>query len=311
MVKRIILFFVVFFGSATVYADDIFQTWGISVTQERITGHVQDFRNQLQEAWQLKCSRKCTDEAKDMAARAVQRYPKHPKALSLGEYISFMDREASRVKKGIQWNDLQKHYRLSDEQNKFLIDLTEKIHGRELAAYALTEIMPSKNGILNREALATLLTHAGQEYIELLPAIYDQYVSFGPFQPTQFALYEGVDEFRGASVTNTFISDKSVKIPGSVARLKGGSHYRMAMLFAIDNLAHIAKYVDTGFNVATVSSNSVTGIVACSHHAPSACRSAAIQWINGGSPGMFSIEEPALSWYVEKTMANYQALRGY
>lgn len=215
MVKRIILFFVVFFGSAAAHADDIFQTWGIYVAQERVTGHVPDFRNQLQKAWQLKCSRECTEEAKDMAARVVQRYPKHPKALSLSEYVSFMDREASKVKEGLQWNDLQKHYRLSDEQRAFLISLVGKIHGRELAAYALTELMPSKNGILNREALATLLAHAGQEYIELLPAIYDPYVSFGPFQPTQFALYEGADEFRGASVTNTFIPDRSVKIPGS------------------------------------------------------------------------------------------------
>ncbi len=282
--------------------------YGIRVKGTDITATTTDWNAQIKKAWAIKCRQRCTDVAQSFGAKVGSIYPAAPHRMTITTYVSLAGQAARDVRTAMYWQELAEAYHLTSAQSALLTALLEKIGGKELIAYALTELMPSSDGRSNRAALNFLLQNAGREYVELLPAVNDRFTSFGPFQPTQFALYE-VEERRGASKTNQFLL-KKMRIPGSVQELRGDAHFRMAILFVIDNLASIVGMVEDGNlpDAKTVRSADLVSIVACAHHQPAPCRTAGARWLTDGAKKPFSLDEnTALTIYIKKTRANLQA----
>ncbi len=271
-----------------------------------------DFHSLLQKAWERKCRKnECTPSAKALARDVVKKYPQRPTRMSLADYLKVVEREIVQTYADTDWDIIGAEYRLSRQEKATLMTLMKAVGARELIAYSLTELMPSeRDGNLNVAVLTFLLTYAGREYVELLPAVNDGYASFGPYQFTSLALYNDGREVRGASKANRALSKK--RVPGSVVRLKNHEHHRAAWLLAIDNLAKVVrnsttKELTTLARVAQRPSELVK-VIACGHHAPAPCRIAAVRWVARGAHGEFAIKGRVES-YLIKTRTNYTALQ--
>ena len=292
--------------------------YGINVNGLNITAVSTDWGKQLTRAWGIKCRVSCKDVAEEFGRHVSELYPKQPTKMTFQLYTALAGDTAKVVREALDWSALENSYQLTEKQTAFVKRLIKRIDGKELMAYALTELMPSSDGDQNRAILDFLLQRAGREFVELIPAVHDPYTSFGPFQPTQYAIYH-VEELRGASITNQFLPSK-LRIPGSVNQLRGNDHFKMATLFATDNLAAIArripdKDIPTGF----VPTSELVSIISCSHHAPAPCRTAAVAWFKNGKKKPFHVEKidpkgrevrraDDLNRYIQKSRANLAAL---
>lgn len=171
--------------------------------------------------------------------------------------------------------------------------------------------MPSRDGQLNKLILDFLLKNAGREYIESIPAMYDPKTSFGPYQFTEYALYEVPRRGkRGASIINQAVKE-SEKIPGSVALLRGEQHYKAAFLFMIENIANLVNKRCAALNsVWRANKDDLIMFVATSHHMPSPALNAARRWLDNWARLPFYISCGShLRRYALKTKANLESLQ--
>jgi hypothetical protein len=75
----------------------------------------------------------------------------------------------------------------------------------------MTELFPSMDK-MNKDVLDFLLRHGGEELVYHLPAVNDDYASFGPYQFTSFAVYNAEGQKKGASILNDFLPS-GIRIP--------------------------------------------------------------------------------------------------
>jgi hypothetical protein len=174
--------------------------------------------------------------------------------------------------------------------------------------------MPGKwEGVLNREMLDFLLRNGGREFVEYIPAVYDGKTSFGPYQFTEFALYDGKGGPRGASVPNRALP-LELQIPGSVIRLHDDLHFRAAYLNALHNIAMLIRKLNKKelavfARVGVKSDKALMEFVAVAHHAPAYAMRAGRRWLDNGARKSFMVSAggPYLI-YAQKTASNYDAL---
>lgn len=219
--------------------------------------------------------------------------------VSLQEYKRQIDNICQTLELSIDWSRVASLYKLSPQEMQYLRQVVHKISSDELLAYALTEIMPSSHGPINVQVFELLLNHAGREYVELIPALADDLTSFGLYQMTSHAVFDTPDEKRGASIANQALPS-SLKIPGSVSRLRGDDHHKAAWLFAVHNLAMAMK---RGCSV-EFNKEELVEFIAMAHHNPEQTflfvqGLAAPNWVK------------RLSEYAEKTAKNYKAIKGF
>ncbi|MFW5866023.1 MAG: hypothetical protein ACOCU6_02935 [Nanoarchaeota archaeon] len=235
--------------------------------------------------------------------------------LNLETYISKAEDITKSMNTHINTDKIQTVYNLNEAQAKLTKQVMSEIGGRELMAYALTELCPSSDGKLNAEYMNMLLEHAGKEFVENIPALADNLLSFGPFQFTSFALYDMNGEQRGASRFQD-VMDKTY-IEGSIIKLNGNDHIEAAYLFAGNNIAQIIKGLDERAmknleNNYKRNINEITKIIATSHHAENAVKPWARQWIRNGATENFTIyAKGRFITYSKKTEVNYSALKTY
>jgi hypothetical protein len=280
-----------------------------------------DFNVQLKNLWtkKIRISRG-NPVVRQMATQAARDYDiRRATHLTLHEYIGLADREAHLVHSKISWNAIgdryfRRHGFVDMRRLTLLREATGTIGGRDLIAYALTELMPGKwDGVLNREMLDFLLRNAGREFVEHIPAVYDRKTSFGPYQFTEYALYDGRGGPRGASIPNCALP-KALRIDGSVIKLHGNLHFRAAYLNAIHNLALLlqhmsAKELQAFSDRGVKSDKALMEYVAVAHHAPYYAVKAGRRWLDHGAKKSFMVSAggPYLL-YAQKTASNYDAL---
>lgn len=234
----------------------------------------------------------------NMRISALEQYATCTK-MSLSQYKKIIDTTCRNLYKNMNWNTVAELYNLSPAELKYVEKATKKIGSNELLAYALTELMPSSHGPINVQVFELLLNHAGREYVELIPALADDLTSFGLYQMTSYAVFDTPDEKRGASIANQALPS-SLKIPGSVSKIRGNDHHKAAWLFAVHNLAMAQKHgCDINFT-----KKELVEFIAMTHHNPEQTFSfvqglAAPNWVK------------RLTEYAEKTAKNYKAIRGF
>ncbi len=144
--------------------------------------------------------------------------------------------DLSRIKKVQAFEDLTAHHM------KVLRFLESKINPTSILAYSITELMPTRGGTapIGIALYDFLLRNAGTEFIDSIPALGDNMISFGPYQFTSHALLETNAIAHGASFMQRALSiDKAKRhIPRSVAELRGNAQHKAAYLFGLYNLAH-------------------------------------------------------------------------
>ena len=125
---------------------------------------------------------------------------------------------------------------------KLLKKFSDMLDEKMLISYSMTELFPSE-GESSKDFLDLLLNTAGEKYLDYIPSIWDQRISFWPFQLTEDALLEEGETINGASKTNLYLNSEE-KIPKRLLELEGLQHQTAAYLFALENIISLLKKDD-------------------------------------------------------------------
>jgi len=278
-----------------------------------------DFRDQLEKLWQKKLDRSNNSVVKATFSERVKPYidgTLTPTRISLDDYMKQASSSIQQVRDNLDWDIVQERVPLGNQADRklnILKSITDQIDAKTLTAYALTELMPSEKAQTNISVLDFLLRNAGREYVELIPAMYDKFTSFGPYQWTQYAVFDANGETRGASRVNRAIP-KELRIPGSVIYLKGNDHHKAAFLNAVANLGDmIAGLNDSQLKVLErvhkTRNKDITEFIAGAHHSPANARKIAKRWLDNDAKLEYlaSCHRRHIA-YARKTYQNWEAL---
>lgn len=277
-----------------------------------------DFCAQLDSLWDRKQRRSGNNFVVSQTRKIlVPQYCSTPPTLmSVGAYREKVDEIVAITRNNLNWAKVAQIEVLDPRRLHVVRGIVNSFTGDDLVAYAMTELMPSTDGGLNLRVLDFLLKNGGREYVEAIPALYDPYTSFGPYQFTQFAWYDVGNERRGGSLINQAL--QSPIGHGSVMQLRGDEHHSAALLFAIHNLAFTTRRLDNQQLTALEKSwkpkhDSLVQFVAVAHHAPygaGGAQGALSRWLTNGTGSDFSRSlSGRLVGYAHKTRANLAALR--
>jgi hypothetical protein len=173
-----------------------------------------DWNKRLEYLWEAKAHQNhLSPETKHVGTLLVHEYrTKDPERMTIATYEKIADHQAATMRQSTDWGAVGSYYGLNSEQLRALRAAASDINGRVLISYALTELMPGRsNGAFNRDYLDFLLRNAGRRYVESIPAMHDNRISFGPYQFTSLALGERV----GASKFNQAIQPAA--LPGRLS----------------------------------------------------------------------------------------------
>lgn len=176
----------------------------------------------------------------------------------------------------LDFNQLASRMRLSPQKKRLLEVIARKIDVQMLLAYSMTELFPSQTG-LSAKIFEQYLQSGGVHVLELMPAMYDRYISHGMGQFTSLALQELDGDVRGASVVNQCLRRGSEqRISGSVLYVdEYKEQFRAMWMFGVYNMARLVKQLNED-EMRTLEANSddaefgveLTQFLASQHHAP-------------------------------------------
>lgn len=272
-----------------------------------------DFQKTFMDLWVHK-KRRCSSPVVSLACKQqITEYKKKQTHTSFMAYQSHIIVVIEKLKKNINWKNLKNNLKLSQSDADLVKKISLSFNGKDMTAYIMTELMPSSDGKLNVLMLDFLLRNAGKEYVEGIPALYDDKVSFGPYQFTEYAVFCTSSENRGASVINQSVR-KDLKIPGSVIHLRGDYHHRAAYLFAVYNITLMIKSLDEKQKKVLNQSwrknrDDLFLYCAVAHHNPAAARRAARKWLDNYAVAPFESScRNRIVGYAEKTRKNLAAM---
>lgn len=186
-----------------------------------------------------------------------------------------------------------------------------RFNGLNIVAYGMTEIFPAQNGQYNFRAMDTLLQHAGENYIDSIPALGDILLSKGLYQYTSLAIRrDNSGKLGGANFVDNYAG---MKLPGSVLYLNGRNSHKAAFEFAAYNVGNLVKGLSPSQINALANHCSIedmTQFIAISHHMPSRSARFAHKWvIEGCKKPLINYLDKHLKLYALKTKSNYAALK--
>jgi hypothetical protein len=242
----------------------------------------------------------------------VARYRASPhQTTTLKAYIKHADTLVERARSGLDYPGLCARYHVTSDRCVRLEYMTGRINGEMLVAYGMTELMPSGNGEVNRAMLDMLLRRAGADYLNVVPALGDKFLSLGPYQFTSYAVRHDADGRQGANIVAEF---GKVRIPGSVAQLTPDDQHVAAFYFATYNLMRLVNRLTPGEYAhlkqrSPVSQADLTVFMATAHHAPGRAIHAARLWLQSRKPeSLAKYQSGDNVVYAAKSKANLRAL---
>ncbi len=287
-----------------------------------------NFVENLGDLWQRKLARGVTPATQKSYQEVVARYQASDRGLTtLPEFVAEADNEIKTVNAALDYDALcstwdervrkssakEKHY-LYGGGCSLLKDMASQISGRDLVAYGMTELLPSREGMVNARLMEVLLQNAGSEYLNSLPALGDPMLSFGFYQFTSNAIRHDADGAQGASMINLYVDKSAQLTTGSVIGLKGVEHHRAAFMFAVYNIANWIRFStpeerDELRQLLPSHMDQVAQFMAVAHHLPAPAINRARHWVQGGGEKpLVSYLGPSLTIYANKTKTNRAAL---
>jgi hypothetical protein len=153
--------------------------------------------------------------------------------ISINKINKKFDRDKFWTEK-LKWNE---------EKIKLFKNICSNIDEKCLLSYGMTELMPSPDWNLNKEILDFLLKNGWENFVMNLPAVADDYTSFGLYQFTSFAVFDTWERQEWASVMNLYLPEE-LQIPWSVTKLQWQDHHKAAYLFAMYNIYNLIFKAD-------------------------------------------------------------------
>ncbi len=188
-------------------------------------------------------------------------------------YLSHIEKAIDEVKDNFNWEKFGKDkFQSNTNKTSLFKHICKNIDEESLLSYSMTELFPWTEWIFNKEFLSFILEHGGEKFLQYLPAIYDDYTSFWPYQFTYLALADYGKTKNWASQTNIYLPEH-YRIPGSVNQLKWDQHHKAAYLFAMYNIAQLVKRNDIPQGALSMISkgkykNDLAELIAIMHNKP-------------------------------------------
>jgi hypothetical protein len=181
-----------------------------------------------------------------------------------------------------------RRFSFTQEQAQLLDVLVRQIDATDLLATLATEVAATKEGgALSVRVLDFLLKNAGSKFIDAIPALFDNQLSFGGFQLTPHVVS---DRGKGAANGGASIIDAafgSRVLPKELRQLRGLDHVKAAYLFGIYNLAELVHHLKADpkkgvpdrvwpllQHLHELRPGTAAGFIAAAHHAPARARKA-------------------------------------
>jgi hypothetical protein len=267
----------------------------------------------LDHLWQMKLARSSVSGATQTWAHRVTEHYAHEErdTKSIGKFIKEVDGIAKTTHASIDYDAICNTLHINQCQD--YKDTMSRIHGQNIVAYSLSEVMPSHNGAENYIMLDTILRNAGENYLDSIPSLGDSLLSKGAYQFTSFAVRRDESGMLGGA---TFVDGFAGKhLPGSVIHLSTRDAHKAAFEFVAYNFANIFRGMDAQdanrlAHVCTM--DGITEIIATSHHMPAPAWLSAKKWAHDGcKDSLINHLGPQLREYAEKTEANFNAIKHY
>ncbi|MEM0476386.1 MAG: hypothetical protein QW367_01975 [Candidatus Aenigmatarchaeota archaeon] len=190
----------------------------------------------LHEEKKKKIKKEKQKDWEEISTRILNQYGNNfPNRINIFEYMRILDEIINSVKTLIPPED-------KDKNNNWILvrKFLEKLKSYHLIAVILRELLPplkSKEEIsINVEFFNILLTSAGTQFIEGIPSLHDEVISFGPFQLSEI-IEESIKVFLKIKLLNKEGFKKSwrnlwklpdnveIEIPQSIKSVDGAWHY--------------------------------------------------------------------------------------
>lgn len=192
-------------------------------------------------------------------------------------------------------------------------NIISSMKNRDLLAYNLTELFDSNNWKFNLEFFDFLLKNAWKEYVSLIPALWDKYLSYWQFQNTKYVV---------SSKWNSVLLDKIWKqrlIPDTMQNLKFTDHFEVAYYNAIYNLLQLFNKQSQSQDktlLLLLSKNkdrtmdNIMQFVAAAHNNPKAAQKWFFLWLNWNwKKDVYFYIKPKFSSYAKRSKSNRQAIK--
>ncbi len=249
-----------------------------------------------------------------MANQILDEYDPYQGRITLKQREQTIDGTINKTRSNFDWEKGAKIEGLNKRKARLWRNIGESWTGKIFLAYSMTELMPTKNGVLNAQVYDFVLRNAGLQYINSIPALYDPLPSFGPYQLTPYVVYEVKGIRHGGSRLNVALGDDRVP-HDSMSKLRGEEHDVFALLVALDNLARlIHKLNNREFTVLEREWRNhdaeIAQFIATAHNYPEGAYPSARRWLANGAKSSYIVScTPKPREYAEKTAANLAALR--
>lgn len=251
---------------------------------------------------------------RNAADDVVARYQTAPaEQMTIEQHINQLDDELTKVKADLNWGSICVDFDLDVSTCRSFVLTSYWIDAKALTAYSMTELMPYRNGEQNYALMNLYMTNGGRNFLDVVPALGDRYLSMGRYQFTSFAVGRDDDGLRPANRIGSYSAHYN--IPGSVVSLTGIENDRAAYYFTVYNLLslfrsmnenQLAKYDRFCDNHKA----EMIQYIATAHHNPKWAKRRALEWINDRcTRPLISYQGERLEIYSLKTQTNYEYLQ--
>jgi len=278
-----------------------------------------DLEGSLETMWDAKERIASNDQAVDAVRdQQVATYDQDRSTKqSLDTYLESLHDEFEETYRATDFDKVGVGEGLSSEEVATVKTMLSKVSEETLGAYSMTELFPQEGrtsseresaALLNKATYDYMLEHGGEEFVERIPAQYDSYLSFGPFQLTSWVVRED-DRTGSANRMDTYLPG-SFQVPGSMKHVEGEDHVHAAYGLLADHVVDVVDRADeSGMDrLAELDERDLSLVAAGFHHRPDVAKDDVLGWAESNDSLSVSVFD-GIESYVKQTGTNYDVLR--
>ncbi len=209
----------------------------------------------LENAWNRKIKYSGLSDAAahklPLLINAFEKTTRNP--MTIKDFEFNVESALNELKNNFDFDKYGKAMGLDEARIQKLKQFAKTVSAKHLIPYLITEMLPggvvtSKGEVSARniKILDFLLSTLGPEYIDMVPAQGDEYLSLGGYQFTSLSIKNDSDGTSGPiSKASKYVTKPNLSLPGSVYLLRGADHHVAAYLLALHHFSVTLKKVES------------------------------------------------------------------
>lgn len=276
-----------------------------------------NFKKNLDDLWKSKLKRywkknKVLSQFYYDKVEPFTTWKKTPEKSSLEKYRKDMRVAIDRVNDNISLKEVARVH-VKKWNHALFESIIYSIKDKDLLAYNLTELFDSSDWKFNLDFFDFLLRNAWKEYVHLIPALWDRFLSFWPFQNTSYVVSPA-----GNSVRLDKLWKKRL-IPDKMYDMRFTDHHEVAYYNSIYNIARLLDKLTKKQENALrkvlrdkrdFALDNITQYIAAAHNNPVAAQRWFKSWLDENcKKDVYFYVKPKFSWYAKRSKHNRKAIK--